>query len=186
MRFCLSAALHYHPTIGAEYNISCWLEVWNWRFAGLVCFCCFWSTMSIVSCWEKTIGVCSWGNPGNGAKNHRTALFWRDFFLLIFSVSVGILLGMVVSQVITAMLLASFGEPYAFSWSFFQIPCCWPWASLLFARFWLESGMSEFSIKVGLLSLWRQTVRMKNRFIKADGCRWSVFSMALCCCGCWR
>ncbi|MFQ6990292.1 MAG: hypothetical protein ACLRRS_12625 [Faecalibacterium prausnitzii] len=46
--------------------------------------------------------------------------FGETFFLLIFSVSVGILLGMIVSQVITAMLLASFGEPYAFSWSFFS------------------------------------------------------------------
>ena len=35
--------------------------------------------------------------------------FGETFFLLIFSVSVGILLGMVVSQVITAMLLASLG-----------------------------------------------------------------------------
>ena len=79
--------------------------------------------------------------------------FGETFFLLIFSVSVGILLGMIVSQVITAMLLASFGEPYAFSWSFFPDTVLLTVGFFVFARFWLESGMSEFSTKAGLLSL---------------------------------
>ena len=39
--FLSISSTHYHPTIGAEYNISLLAGGMNWQFAGLVCFCCF-------------------------------------------------------------------------------------------------------------------------------------------------
>ena len=79
--------------------------------------------------------------------------FGETFFLLIFSVSVGILLGMVVSQVITAMLLASFGEPYAFSLVVFPGYCAVDRGFFVVCQILVGVGNVRILNKVGLLSL---------------------------------
>lgn len=132
--FLSISSTHYHPTIGAEYNISLLAGGMKLAICGISLLLLFLIHYVNRFMLRKNNRSLQLRQPWEWSKNHRTALFGETFFLLIFSVSVGILLGMVVSQVITAMLLASFGEPYAFSWSFFSryraadrgLLCCLP------------------------------------------------------------
>ena len=125
--FLSISSTHYHPTIGAEYNISLLAGGMKLAICGislLLLFLIHYVNRFMLRKKQSEFAVEA--TLGMEQKIHRTALFWeRLFYLLIFSVSVGILLGMVVSQVITAMLLASFGGTLRFFLVFFsQIPCC--------------------------------------------------------------
>ena len=118
--FLSISSTHYHPTIGAEYNISLLAGGMKLAICGislLLLFLIHYVNRFMLRKKQKEFAVEA--TLGMEQKTIGLLFFGETFFLLIFSVSVGILLGMVVSQVITAMLLASFGEPYAFSWSFF-------------------------------------------------------------------
>ena len=98
--------------------------------------------------------------------------FGETFFLLIFSVSVGILLGMIVSQVITAMLLASFGEPYAFSWSFFPDTVLLTVGFFVVCQILVGVGNVRILNKSRIIELMtanRQNEKPLHK--KADGCR---------------
>ena len=118
--FLSISSTHYHPTIGAEYNISLLAGGMKLAICGislLLLFLIHYVNRFMLRKKQSEFAVEA--TLGMEQKTIGLLFFGETFFLLIFSVSVGILLGMVVSQVITAMLLASFGEPYAFSWSFF-------------------------------------------------------------------
>ena len=118
--FLSISSTHYHPTIGAEYNISLLAGGMKLAICGislLLLFLIHYVNRFMLRKKQKEFAVEA--TLGMEQKTIGLLFFGETFFLLIFSVSVGILLGMIVSQVITAMLLASFGEPYAFSWSFF-------------------------------------------------------------------
>ena len=112
-----------HPlssTIGAEYNISLLAGGMKLAICGislLLLFLIHYVNRFMLRKKQSEFAVEA--TLGMEQKTIGLLFFGETFFLLIFSVSVGILLGMIDSQVITAMLLASFGEPYAFSWSFF-------------------------------------------------------------------
>ena len=118
--FLSISSTHYHPTIGAEYNISLLAGGMKLAICGislLLLFLIHYVNRFMLRKKQSEFAVEA--TLGMEQKTIGLLFFGETFFLLIFSVSVGILLGMIVSQVITAMLLASFGEPYAFSWSFF-------------------------------------------------------------------
>lgn len=118
--FLSISSTHYHPTIDAEYNISLLAGGMKLAICGislLLLFLIHYVNRFMLRKKQSEFAVEA--TLGMEQKTIGLLFFGETFFLLIFSVSVGILLGMVVSQVITAMLLASFGEPYAFSWSFF-------------------------------------------------------------------
>ncbi len=112
--FLSISSTHYHPTIGAEYNISLLAGGMKLAICGislLLLFLIHYVNRFMLRKKQKEFAVEA--TLGMEQKTIGLLFFGETFFLLIFSVSVGILLGMVVSQVITAMLLASFGEPYA-------------------------------------------------------------------------
>ncbi len=118
--FLSISSTHYHPTIGAEYNISLLAGGMKLAICGislLLLFLIHYVNRFMLRKKQSEFAVEA--TLGMEQKTIGLLFFGETFFLLIFSVSVGILLGMIVSQVITAVLLASFGEPYAFSWSFF-------------------------------------------------------------------
>lgn len=118
--FLSISSTHYHPTISAEYNISLLAGGMKLAICGislLLLFLIHYVNRFMLRKKQSEFAVEA--TLGMEQKTIGLLFFGETFFLLIFSVSVGILLGMIVSQVITAMLLASFGEPYAFSWSFF-------------------------------------------------------------------
>ena len=118
--FLSISSTHYHPTIGAEYNISLLAGGMKLAICGislLLLFLIHYVNRFMLRKKQSEFAVEA--TLGMEQKTIGLLFFGETFFLLIFSVSVGILLGMIVSQVITAMLLDSFGEPYAFSWSFF-------------------------------------------------------------------
>ena len=118
--FLSISSTHYHPTIGAEYNISLLAGGMKLAICGislLLLFLIHYVNRFMLRKKQSEFAVEA--TLGMEQKTIGLLFFGETFFLLIFSVSVGILLGMIVSQVITAMLLASFGEPYTFSWSFF-------------------------------------------------------------------
>ena len=106
---------HYHPTIGAEYNISLLAGGMKLAICGislLLLFLIHYVDRFMLRKKQSEFAVEA--TLGMEQQTIRVLCFGETFFLLILSVAVGILLGMIVSQVITAMLLASFGEPYAF------------------------------------------------------------------------
>lgn len=118
--FLSISSSHYHPTIGAEYNISLLAGGMKLAICGislLLLFLIHYVNRFMLR--KKQSDFAVEATLGMEQKTIGLLFFAETFFLLILSVSVGILLGMIVSQVITAMLLASFGEPYAFTWSFF-------------------------------------------------------------------
>ena len=118
--FLSISSSHYHPTIGAEYNISLLAGGMKLAICGislLLLFLIHYVNRFMLRKKQKEFAVEA--TLGMEQRTIGLLFFWETFFLLILSVAVGILLGMIVSQVITAMLLASFGEPYTFSWSFF-------------------------------------------------------------------
>ena len=118
--FLSVSSRHYHPTIGAEYNISLLAGGMKLAICGvslLLLFLIHYVNRFMLRKKQKEFAVEA--TLGMEQKTIGLLFFSETFFLLILSVSVGILLGMIVSQFITAMLLASFGKPYAFSWAFF-------------------------------------------------------------------
>ncbi|WP_283683534.1 ABC transporter permease [Parablautia sp. Marseille-Q6255] len=118
--FLFISSSHYHPVIGAEYNISLLAGGMKLAICGislLLLFLIHYVNRFMLRKKQKEFAVEA--TLGMEQKTIGLLFFCETFFLLIFSVAVGILLGMIVSQVITAMLLASFGEPYTFSWLFF-------------------------------------------------------------------
>ncbi len=118
--FLSISSSHYHPTIGAEYNISLLAGGMKLAICGislLLLFLIHYVNRFMLRKKQKEFAVEA--TLGMEQKTIGLLFFCETFFLLILSVAVGILLGMIVSQVITAMLLASFGEPYTFSWSFY-------------------------------------------------------------------
>lgn len=118
--FLSISSSHYHPTIGAEYNISLLAGGMKLAICGislLLLFLIHYVNRFMLRKKQSEFAVEA--TLGMEQQTIGLLFFGETFFLLILSVAVGILLGMIVSQVITAMLLASFGEPYAFSWSFF-------------------------------------------------------------------
>ena len=111
---------YYHPNIGAEYNISLLAGGMKLAICGislLLLFLIHYVNRFMLRKKQKEFAVEA--TLGMEQRTIGMLFFSETFFLLIFSVAVGILLGMIVSQVITAMLLVSFGKPYTFSWSFF-------------------------------------------------------------------
>ena len=118
--FLSVSSRYYHPTIGAEYNISLLAGGMKLAICGvslLLLFLIHYVNRFMLRKKQKEFAVEA--TLGMEQKTIGLLFFSETFFLLILSVSVGILLGMIVSQFITAMLLASFGKPYAFSWAFF-------------------------------------------------------------------
>lgn len=118
--FLSISSSHYHPTIGAEYNISLLAGGMKLAICGislLLLFLIHYVNRFMLRKKQKEFAVEA--TLGMEQRTIGLLFFSETFFLLILSVAVGILLGMMVSQVITAMLLSSFGEPYTFSWSFF-------------------------------------------------------------------
>lgn len=117
--FLSISSTHYLPTIGAEYNISLLAGGMKLAICGislLLLFLIHYVNRFMLRKKQSEFAVEA--TLGMEQKTIGRLFFGETFFLLILSVAVGILLGMIVSQAITAMLLASFGEPYAFSWSF--------------------------------------------------------------------
>lgn len=118
--FLSISSSYYQPTIGAEYDISILAGGMKLAICGislLLLFLIHYVNRFMLRKKQKEFAIET--TLGMEQKTIELLFFSETFFLLIISVVVGIPLGMIFSQFITAMLLASFGKPYAFTWTLF-------------------------------------------------------------------
>ena len=118
--FLSISSQYYHPEIGVEFDLTVLSDGMKLAICGVSLLLLFlihyvnrfmlqkkqkeFAVQSIMGMEQKTMGL----------------LFFEETFLLgMISVVLGIFLGAVASQFITAMLLSSFGMSYSFAWTLF-------------------------------------------------------------------
>ncbi len=123
--FLSISSTHYHPTIGAEYNISLLAGGMKLAICGislLLLFLIHYVNRFMLRKKNRSLQL---RQPWEWSKNHRTALFWRDFFLLIFSVCRWeSFWGWSFLRSLRLCCLLLLGNPTLFLGRFFQILCC--------------------------------------------------------------
>lgn len=78
--FLSISSTHYHPTIGAEYNISLLAGGMKLAICGISLLLLFLIHYVNRFMLRKNNRSLQLRQPWEWSKNHRTALFWRDFF----------------------------------------------------------------------------------------------------------
>ena len=123
--FLSISSTHYHPTIGAEYNISLLAGGMKLAICGislLLLFLIHYVNRFMLRKKQSEFAVEA--TLGMEQKTIGLLFFGETFFLLIFSVSVGIFWGWSFLRSLRLCCLLLLGNPTLFLGLFFQIPCC--------------------------------------------------------------
>lgn len=118
--FLSISSKYYHPPVGTEFDITMLAGGMKLAICGislLLLFLIHYVNRFMLQQKQKEFAVET--TIGMEQKTIGILFFCETFFLSLISLGAGILLGMIASQFITAMLLASFGKAYTFVWALF-------------------------------------------------------------------
>lgn len=118
--FLSISSKYYNPVIGAEFDITMLaggMKIAICAVSFLLLFLINYVNRYMLQKRQKEFAVEM--ITGMEQKTIGRIFFAETFLLSFLSLSAGIIMGMLASQFITAMLLASFGKTYAFTWTLF-------------------------------------------------------------------
>lgn len=118
--FLSISSKYYNPVIGAEFDITMLaggMKIAICAVSLLLLFLINYVNRYMLQKRQKEFAVEM--ITGMEQKTIGRIFFAETFLLSFLSLSAGIIMGMLASQFITAMLLASFGKTYAFTWTLF-------------------------------------------------------------------
>lgn len=118
--FLSICSTHYNPDLGTQFNFNMLSQGMKLAICGvslLILFLIHYVNRFMLRKKQKEFAVQA--IMGMEQKTIGWLFFGETFLLGIISVVLGVLLGAVASQFITAMLLSSFGKSYSFAWTLF-------------------------------------------------------------------
>ena len=121
--FLSISSRHYHPDIGAEFDLTFLSDGMKVAVCGVTLL--LWFLIRYVNRYmlrQKQPTLAIQGVLGMESRTMAWLFFAETFCVSLLALGLGILLGVVLSQFITALLLASYGQPFQLTFSLYPWP----------------------------------------------------------------
>lgn len=118
--FLSISSRHYHPDIGAEFDLTFLSDGMKVAVCGVTLL--LWFLIRYVNRYmlrQKQPTLAIQGVLGMESRTMAWLFFAETFCVSLLALGLGILLGVVLSQFITALLLASYGQPFQLTFSLY-------------------------------------------------------------------